>query len=105
VLIEIQVLALPHLDEKLFRRCSRLLYKVCKARGILPASYAVQPELIHVGEFGWGGGFADVGKGEYQGRPAAIKQLRIRARTKDEINNAFKVCGSPRPGTSAITYF
>jgi len=106
VLTEIQVLALPHLDERLFRRCSQLLYMICKAHGILPASHIVQPELIHGGEFEWGGGFADVGKGEYQGRPVAIKQLRIRIKTEDEIHDIFKVCTQPRlAGKITITYF
>jgi hypothetical protein len=84
-----QVLMFPHLDEKLSRRSSRLLYKICKASEILPTSYVVQPELTHIGEFGWSGGFADVSKGEHQGRPVAIKQLRIG--TKDEFNKVFKV--------------
>ena len=93
-----QLLASLHLDQKLFGRCSRLLYKVCKARGMLPASYVAQPELIHVGELGWGaGGFADVSKGEYQGRPVAIKHLRIR--TGDEFDKIFKVSGCIQPGT------
>ena len=64
---------------------------------MLPASYLVQPEFIRVGEFEWGGGFADVSKGEYQGRPAAIKQLRIRK--KGEIDSVFKVGNCTRPGT------
>jgi len=56
---------------------------------MLPASYVVQPELIRVGEYGWGGGFAGVSKGEYRGRPVAIKHLRIK--TKDEFEKIFKV--------------
>jgi len=86
---ETQFIALPHLDERISRRSSQLLYKICKARGVLPASYIVQPEHIHVGEFGWRGGFADVSKGEYLGRSVAIKHLRIG--TKDEFDSIFKV--------------
>jgi len=56
---------------------------------MLPASHVVHQELIHVGEFGWSGGFADVGKGEYRGRPVAIKRLKIRMR--DEFDEIFKV--------------
>ena len=84
-----QLLVLPHLDQKLFRRCSRLLYKICKTHGILPASYVVRPDLTNIGEFGWGGGFADVSKGEYRGDPVAIKHLRIK--TRDEFDKIFKV--------------
>ena len=85
---------LPHLDEKLSRRSSRLLYKICKACGTLPTSYFVQPELTPVGEVGWCGGFADVSKGEYQGRPVAIKHLRIG--TKDGFDKVFKVSDCAR---------
>jgi hypothetical protein len=91
-----QLLTPPHLDEKPSRRFSRLLYKICKACGILPASYVIQLELTHVGEVEWSGGFADVSKGEHQGRPVAIKQLRIG--TNDEFDKVFKVCDSARPG-------
>ena len=94
---ETQVLKLPQLDQKMFRPCSRLLYKICKARGVLPTTCTIQQELLHVGEFEWSGGFADVGKGEYQGLPVAIKQLRIRA--KSEIDDVFKVSNRTRPGT------
>jgi len=79
----------PYLDERLFRRSSGLLYKICKARGMFPTSYIVQPEHIHVDEFLWKGGFADVGKGEHRGRPVAVKQLRIERR--DEFGSTFKV--------------
>ena len=56
---------------------------------MLPTIYIVQPEHTHVGEFGWAGGFADVSKGKYRGRPVAIKHMRIA--TKDEFDNIFKV--------------
>ena len=98
-----QLLTLPHLDEKPSRRFSRLLYKICKACGRLPASYAVQPELTHVGEFGRSGGFADVSKGEYQGRPVAVKQLKIG--TNDELDKIFKVNNCTRLGTSRLPNF
>ena len=56
---------------------------------MLPASCVIQPELTYVGEFGWGGGFAVVSKGEYRGLPVAIKHLRIG--TKDGFDKVFKV--------------
>jgi len=56
---------------------------------MLPTSYVVRPELIHVGEFLRKGGFADVSRGEHSGRPVAVKQLRIERR--DEFGNIFKV--------------
>jgi len=100
---ETQFLALPHLDERVFRRCSRLLYKICKARRILPSSYVVRPDFTQVGEFGWGGGFADVSKGEHRGRPVAIKHLRIGA--KDEFDKIFKVSDHAWLGTSQSLSF
>ena len=92
-----QLLSLPPLDKKISRRFSRLLYKICKACGLLPASYTVQPEPTNVGEFGCSGGFADVSKGEYRGRPVAIKHLRVG--TKDEFDKVFKVGGCARSGS------
>jgi hypothetical protein len=94
---------IPHLDKKLARWFSRLLYKICEACGMLPASYVVQPELTHVGEFEWSGGFADVSKGEYRGHPVAIKHLRIG--TKDEFDKVFKVGDCARPGASQSLSF
>ena len=93
-----QLLTLSHLDEKPSRRFSRLLYKICKTCGILPTSYVIQLELTHVGEFGWSGGFADVSKAEHQGRPVAIKHLRIG--TNDKFDKIFKISNCTRSGTS-----
>ena len=64
---------------------------------MLPVSYSIQPELAHVGEIGWGGGFADVSKGEHRGRPVAVKHLKIR--TADEFDKVFKVSNRTWPGT------
>lgn len=93
-----QLLTPLHLEQKLFRRCSRLLYKVCKTNRMLPASCTIPPELICVGEHERSGGFADVNKGEYQGRHVAIKQLRIE--TKDGFDKIFKVREHTHPATS-----
>lgn len=92
--------ASPNLDQKLFKRCSRLLYKICKARRILPTSYGMKPELTCVGGIGWRGGFADVSKGEHQGRSVAIKDLRIRA--KSEFDKIFKVSSCAPLGIYAL---
>ena len=97
-----QFLTLPHLDEKVYRRSLRLLYKICKACEMLPVSHTIQPELTHVGEFRRSGGFADVSKGEYRGHSVAIKHLRTGPR--DEFHKVFKVsdCSS---GCITITQF
>ena len=66
----------------------RLLSKICKAQYIVPASYILQPDLIHVGKPRYRGGFADVNDGEYLGRVVAIKQLRT---NEGNFDKAFKV--------------
>ena len=66
----------------------RLLSKICKTRGIIPASYVLQPELVRVGKVRCGGGFADVSDGEYSGCSVAIKRLRTSEGASDRT---FKV--------------
>ena len=59
---------------------------------LLPVSYVLQQEQIRVGDAHCYGGFADVGEGEYLGRPVAIKHLRFG--TKDAFGKIFKVLWS-----------
>ena len=66
-----------------------LLYKMCKACQILPASYTLREEFISVGNVRCYGGFADINEGEYLGRRVAVKHLRVRA--KDTSDRVFKV--------------
>jgi len=80
---------LPELDGNLRKQCFYLLYKLCKACELLPATYVLQGELICVGNIHRSGGFADVSQGEYLGRQVAVKQLRLWA--KDEVDKIFKV--------------
>ena len=65
-----------------------LLYKICKAHGILPASYVIQREFISVGDIRCRGGSAYVRGGEYKGSPVAIKCLEVNREGSDRI---FKV--------------
>jgi len=71
-----QVLERSTLDDKLRRRCLRLLSKICQARKIIPASYVLQQKLIHSGNVCCHGGYGDVSNGEYLRRPVAIKRLK-----------------------------
>ena len=80
---------MPELDGDLRKQCLHLLYKLCKACELLPASYILQREPIRVGSAHCYGGFADVGEGEYLGRRVAIKYLRFG--TKDAFDDIFKV--------------
>lgn len=77
------------LDGKLRQRSLRLISRICKARGILPASYILQQECIRVGRVHYHGGFADVSKGEYLGCSVAVKCLKMNEGDSDRI---FKVC-------------
>ena len=83
-----QVLEGLLLDDKLRQRGLRLLSKICKAHGIIPTSYILQEELIHVGRVHCYGGSADVSDGKYSGRPVAIKHLKV---TEEDTGGIYKV--------------
>ena len=70
---------------------------------MLPASYILQRESIHVGNLRCYGGFADVNEGEYLGRRVAIKHLRIRA--KEASNRVFKVLNPSLAWCLTVTHF
>ena len=68
-----------------------LLSKICKARGIIPASYAIRLELVRIGEVLHQGGFGDVYDGEYLGLPVAVKRLRMYEGDRDRIFKVFLI--------------
>jgi len=84
-----QALTSPELNGNLRKQCLHLLYKICRACELLPASYVLRKELICVGDIHSYGGFADVSEGQYLGRRVAIKNLRFG--TRDALDNIFKV--------------
>ena len=86
--MQTQVVAWSYLDEKFRQRSLLLLSKICKARGIIPTSYAIRLELVRIGQAFYQGGFGDVYDGEYLGLPVAVKRLRIYEGDRDR---AFKV--------------
>ena len=67
----------------------RLLSKICKAQEIVPASYILQEEFLHVGSVRDRGGFSEVRDGEYLGSTVAIKDLKP---NQAGFNKNFKVC-------------
>ena len=77
------------LDNKLRKRCLRLLSKICKAHKIVPASYVLQRELIRVGRVRCHGGSAEVSDGEYLGGLVAIKCLKV---NEGDLDGIFRVC-------------
>jgi hypothetical protein len=85
----IQSLARLCFDNKLRKRCLRLLSKICKAHRIVPTSYVLQRDLIHVGRVRCYGGSADVSDGEYKGGLVAIKCLKV---NEGDLNGVFRVC-------------
>ena len=84
-----QVLMQANLNDEHRQRCLRLLYKICKARKVIPTSYTIQSEFVHVGNFRDRGGSAEVSDGEYLGHIVAIKDLRTNQGNFDKI---FRVC-------------
>ena len=91
----VQVLTRLCLDKKLWKRCLRLLSKICKAHKIIPASYILQRELIRVGRIRCHGGSADVSDGEYLGGLVAIKRLKVNE--GPDLKGTFRVCTTLKP--------
>ena len=77
------------LNKKLHQRSLRLIRRICEACGIVPSSYILREEQIHVGEIQYHGGFSDVSDGEYQGYTVAIKHLKARKGGSDRIFKVF----------------
>ena len=95
-----QVLACsPLSDNRLQQHGLRLLSKICKAHRIIPSSYTLQQELIHVGRVYYYGGFADVSNGKYSGLTVAIKRLKMNEGDSDRI---FKVSTFDQPRASLL---
>ena len=55
----------------------RFLYDVCGRDALLPRSLELPFSYNTTGDPLVGGGFADVWKGQYQGREVAVKVLRV----------------------------
>lgn len=71
-----------------------ILYNVARKRGILPSSYYIS-DVLRIGAHPVGGGsFSDVYKGEIQGKPVALKVLRIFQNTvnREGIMRVSSVC-------------
>ena len=63
-----------------FRKCLRLLQKICGSRAILPSTYEITDELLVTTTLPSAyGGFCDVYKGTLSGENVCIKRLRVSA--------------------------
>ena len=61
-----------------FRKCLRLLQKICSSRTVLPSAYEVSDKLSVTATSPVAfGGFCDVYKGTLSGENVGIKRLRI----------------------------
>ena len=68
-----------------FRKCLRLLRKICSALTVLPSTYELSDELSVTTNLPVAfGGFCDVHKGTLSGENVCIKRLRISA-TGDRV--------------------
>jgi len=72
-----QTLDLPNLPPRLREECLSALRRACGHWVLLPRSLQIPICYDQSGVPHYGGGYADVWKGEYQGRPVAAKVLRV----------------------------
>ena len=85
-----QALGLPGLSPRLWRKCLAALCKICGRQGLLPKSLQIPLCYNRLDEPLYHGGYADVWKGERQGRPVAVKVLRVYS--TDDFDKITKVC-------------
>lgn len=69
--------SIPPSDD-VFRQCLRKLRALCSFHEILPSSHIIGGDLVKLGDGAIAcGGFADVWKGEHNGKKVCIKVLRV----------------------------
>jgi len=72
-----QAMDLPDLSPRLRSQCLRSLWQVCACNALLPRSLQIPFCYNRLDDPLYSGGYADVWKGEYQGRPVAVKVPRL----------------------------
>ena len=72
-----QALDLPDLPPRLRGKCLSALCRICRRQALLPRSLKIPICYNRSATPLYRGGFADVWKGEYQGRYVAVKVLRV----------------------------
>ena len=78
-------------DPNLKNRCFRVLRKVSPAHGILPKSYF--PPGVTLSDIPYAsGGFADVWKGQQDGKPVCVKAFRTQPAAN--LDKVKRVCAS-----------
>jgi len=84
-----QAIDLPTLSPRLRRNSLNLLSGVCGVYRLLPRSLHIPLCYDRLGTPLYRGGYADVWKGEHQGRPVAVKVLRVYL--MDDFNKILSV--------------
>ena len=73
-------------------RCFKILRKVSPVHGILPRSYYL-PRVTLIDSIPYAsGGYADIWKGQVDGRPVGVKAFRTQAAT--DLDKIKRVCDS-----------
>ena len=86
---------LSELPPRLRRKCLSALCQICSRRALLPRSLKIPPCYDRSGFPQYRGGFADVWKGEYQGRSVAAKVVRVYSTS--DLHKITKVLFADRP--------
>ena len=94
-----QALDSPDLSLSARVKCLRRLYRTCGFHGILPKRLKVPACYDHNVYPLYKGGFADVWKGEHDGREVAVKVIRTYSR-----KNLKKIIGVSRQSLSFSAY-
>ena len=88
-----QALNLPDLPPWLRKKCLSALCKICGRRALLPRSLQISLCYDRLDNPLYRGGYADVWKGEHQGRHVAVKVLRVYSTSDfDKIMNVGFFC-------------
>lgn len=89
--MQIQALSIKKLDSDLRKKLTTALHKLCGLCDILPTSHVITDGLeLTSHKPTSSGGFSDVYPGRYQGRPVAIKSLRVEY--TPDVKKVKKVC-------------
>ncbi|KAF9642184.1 kinase-like protein [Thelephora ganbajun] len=85
-----EILGLPGLPPQFRRKCLSALCRICGRRALLPTSLQIPPCYNRSDIPRYRGGYADVWKGEHQGRLVAAKVLRVYSTSDlDKIRRRF----------------
>jgi hypothetical protein len=72
-----QALDIPDLSPRLRRKCLSALSRICGRQALLPKALQIPIYYTRSNNPLYHGGFADVWKGNHQGRHVAVKVLRV----------------------------